>query len=111
MALVLAFATSPFTQGPLVYSRNDIMPLVFLLVGLRLCLGPDGAISRSAARTMSGGFFAALAAATKYTYVFAAPVLAAALLYDEYVRREANRPFAHRAPDRSWRAPPWLYSR
>lgn len=96
LALVLAFATSPFTKGPLVYSRNDIMPLVFLLVGLRLCLGADGAISQSAARTMSGGFFVALAAATKYTYLFAAPVLAAAFLYDEYVRREANRPF--RAP-------------
>ena len=73
MALVLAFATSPFTKGPLVDSRNDIMPLLFLLVGLRLCLGADGAFSRSVPRLVLSGFFAALAGATKYSYIFAAP--------------------------------------
>ena len=92
-ALVLGFATSPFTQGPLVETRNDIMPLFFFLAALRLCLGPDGEFSRSVPRLVLGGFFAALAGATKYTYVFAAPVVAAALLYDEHVRREANRAF------------------
>ena len=92
-ALVLGFVTSPFTQGPLVETRNDIMPLFFFLAALRLCLGPDGGFSRSVPRVMLGGFFAALAGSMKYTYLFAAPILAAALLYDEHVRREANRAF------------------
>ena len=42
---------------------------------------------------MLSGFFVALAVATKYTYVFAAPIVAAALLYEDHVRREANRAF------------------
>ena len=91
--LVLGFAMSPFTQGPLVLTRNDIMPLFFFLAALRLCLDPDGELSRSVPRLMLGGFLAALAAATKYTYVFAAPVMAAVVVYDELVRREANRAF------------------
>ena len=32
--LVLGFVTSPFTQGPLVQTRNDIMPLFFLLAAI-----------------------------------------------------------------------------
>ena len=55
--LVLGFLTSPFTVGPLVWTRNDIMPLFFFLLGLRLCLGPGGEFSRSAARLMLGGVF------------------------------------------------------
>ncbi len=93
-ALVLGFATSPFTQGPLVETRNDIMPLFFFLAALRLCLGPDGEFSRSVPQLMLSGFFAALAAATKYTYIFAAPIVAAVLLHGEHVCREANRAFA-----------------
>jgi hypothetical protein len=92
-ALVLGFVTSPFTQGPLVETRNDIMPLFFFLAALRLCLNPDGGFSRSVPRVMLGGFFAAVAGSMKYTYLFAAPIVAAALLYDEHVRREANRAF------------------
>jgi 4-amino-4-deoxy-L-arabinose transferase-like glycosyltransferase len=92
-ALVVGFATSPFTEGPLVETRNDIMPLCFFLAALRLCLGADGEFSRSVPRLMLSGLFAALAMAMKYTYVFAAPILAAVLLYDEHVRREANSVF------------------
>ena len=99
-ALLLGFLTSPFTVGPLVLTRNDIMPLFFFLLGLRLWLGPDGEISRSAARIMLSGFFMALAVATKYSYVFAPPVVGAALLYDEYVRGEAKWPFS--APRTRW---------
>jgi len=99
-ALVLGFVTSPFTEGPLVETRNDIMPLFFFLAALRLCLGADGEFSRSVPRLVLGGFFAALAGATKYSYIFAAPIVAAAVLYDEYVRREANRAFT--APRTGW---------
>ena len=66
-ALVLGFVTSPFTQGPLVETRNDIMPLFLFLAALRLCLGANGEFSRSVPRLVLGGFFAALAGATKYT--------------------------------------------
>jgi hypothetical protein len=100
LALVVGFATSPFTQGPLVETRNDIVPLLFFLAALRLCLGADGAFSRSVPRLMLSGFFAALAGATKYSYIFAAPIVIAGLLYDEYVRREANRTFT--APHTRW---------
>ena len=92
--LVLGFVTSPFALGPLALTRNDIMPLFFVLAGLRFCLGPGGELTPSAPRTMASGFFLALSAATKYSYVFAAPVVAAALLYDEYIRRDPNRAFS-----------------
>ncbi len=93
-ALVLAFVTSPFTQGPLVETRNDIMPLFLFLAALRLCLDANGEFSRTVPRLVLGGFFAALAGTTKYNYLFAAPILAAALLYDEHVHRGANRAFS-----------------
>ena len=91
--LVLAFATSPFMRGPLVETRNDIMPLFFFLVGLRLYVGSEGGISEGKHRLLWSGFFFSLAAATKYSYLFAAPTSVVALLYDEYVRREGKLAF------------------
>ena len=88
MTLVVGFATSPFTLGPLTETRNDIMPLFWLLVGLRFLFGPGNELSASAARTLAAGFFMALAAATKYSYVFAAPVALAVLVYEEWSRRK-----------------------
>lgn len=87
LALVVGFATSPFTEGPLVETRNDIMPLFWLLVGLRLFVGPGSETSGSATRMLASGFFFSLAAATKYSYVFAAPIGVAVLLYQDWVRR------------------------
>ena len=79
--LVLAFVTSPFTHGPLVETRNDIMPLFYLLVALRLYVDSDGGISRGKHRLLWSGFFFSIAAATKYSYFFAPPISVVVLLF------------------------------
>jgi hypothetical protein len=94
LALVVGFVTSPSAEGPLVEARNDILPLFCLLAALRLCLRPDGEFSRSVPRLMLSGLFAAAAGSMKYTYLFAAPMLAAVLFCEERFRGEASRPFA-----------------
>lgn len=78
--LVLAFVTSPFVRNALVLARNDIMPMFFLLSGLRLYFARDGNVATGAARSMAGGVLLSLAAATKYLYVFAAPIALVALI-------------------------------
>ena len=89
-ALVLAFVASPFMEIPLATARNDIMPLFFLLLGLRFFFGRRWEIARGAGRQLGAGFFLVLAACTKYTYAFAAPVLALAVLWDSYGARKQN---------------------
>lgn len=86
-ALIVGFVTSPFMQRPLTETRNDIMPLFFMLVGLRFFVGPGSETSRSATRMLASGFFFSLAGATKYSYAFAAPIGVAVLLYEDFVRR------------------------
>ena len=92
--LLLAFIASPFMRGPLTESRNDMMPLFFVLVGLRTFFGRDGRITAGRNGMLWSGFFLSLAAATKYSYLFAAPIAAAVILYDEYVGRNGRRVFA-----------------
>ena len=89
--LLLAFIASPFMRGPLTQSRNDLMPLFFMLIGLRMYFGRDGRITAGRNGMLWSGFFLSLAAATKYSYLFAAPIAAAVTLYDEYVGRNNGR--------------------
>lgn len=87
VVLVVAFVTSPFSQRPLVETRNDVMPLFCMLAGLRLLLGAGDTPSASLARLLASGFFLSLAAATKYSYVFAAPIALAVLSFDAWRQR------------------------
>jgi hypothetical protein len=91
-AIVLAFVSSPFLDEPLVLARNDIMPLFFLLLGLRLCLSAPRTWSGNGMRLTAGGTFLALAAATKYTYAFAVAVMTAALLWEWRAACASGRP-------------------
>jgi hypothetical protein len=89
-AIVLAFVSSPFLAEPLLLARNDIMPVFFLLLGLALCLSGRNGFAPGNARLAAGGAALALAAATKYTYAFAAPIVAAALLYERRVAKTSK---------------------
>lgn len=84
VVLLLAFVASPFMQGPLAETRNDIMPLFCLLAGLRCLIGPDGELTERALRLFAGGFFLALAAAIKYSFAFAAPIGFAVLAWQAW---------------------------
>lgn len=93
--LVLGLAASPFMAGPLSNSRNDILPILFLLLGLRLLFVPGLAWTHNTTRFAAAGLLIALAAATKYTYLFAAPAVGAVLVAARLVR-----PWRETAPSR-----------
>ncbi|HZP88908.1 MAG TPA: hypothetical protein VFB54_19005 [Burkholderiales bacterium] len=95
-ALVLMFVACPFAWIPLTAARNDIMPLFWLLLGIWLCFYPTGRLTASAARSLFAGLVLSLAASTKYTYGFAAPIMGVAVLYDEYVAGGGKWRFAPR---------------
>jgi 4-amino-4-deoxy-L-arabinose transferase-like glycosyltransferase len=85
--LVLAFVTSPFLRDALGHARNDLLPLCLLLAGWRLMLAGDGTLTPSAARLAATGLAFSLATTAKYSYVFAAPIALAALVWLHWPRR------------------------
>jgi 4-amino-4-deoxy-L-arabinose transferase-like glycosyltransferase len=78
--LLIGFVTSPFLDVPLTTTRNDIVPLFLFVLGIWLCT-EKGALARSFGRMLATGVALGLAAATKYLYLFAAPVLILLVLY------------------------------
>lgn len=76
LVLLIGFLLSPFAMQAMHSSRNDIMPLFLLLVGIRLLVDAGGQPSRDRVLLFGAGLALGLAAATKLTYIYAGPVAA-----------------------------------
>jgi hypothetical protein len=98
--LLLGFVTSPSLLAPVMLSRNDIFPLFLLVLGIALCTDKGG-LTRSSTRIFAAGVALGLAAATKYLYLFAAPVLTLVVLGADW-RAPARQSVAR------WRRSAWL---
>jgi 4-amino-4-deoxy-L-arabinose transferase-like glycosyltransferase len=81
--LVLGFVTSPFVAGPVTTTRNDILPLFLLVLGVWTCTR-HGRLTATARPAFIAGVALGLAAATKYLYLFAPLVLATVFLYADW---------------------------
>ena len=91
--LVLAFVTSPFTHGPLVETRNDIMPL-FYCSSRCDCMSTRMAAFHEGSIVCCGVGSSSLLLPPRSTHTFfAPPISVVVLLYDEYVRRGGKLSF------------------